>query len=634
MVARGVLPPATQADAGAIVAEVFGHAGFRAGQDLAVAAVLAGKDALVVLPTGGGKSLCYQVPAVVLARAGRGTTIVVSPLIALMDDQVGALVGRGVRAAALHSHQDADTQRVVLDELRAGRLELLYVSPERAAADSFKRLVGRAAIALLAIDEAHCVSQWGHDFRPEYLRLHELRALLAVPTIALTATATPRVMAEITRALELAPPVVVRGDFARPNLRFSVEHHRGDASRLASILAACEAAGLRGLPAARRAGADGNGRAIIYCATRKKAEQVAEHLREHGFAAGHYHAGRTALARERAQHAFAGGRTRVLVATSAFGMGIDYADVRLIVHAQAPGSLEAYYQEAGRAGRDGEPARCLLLFGPADLVTQRRLASGSGASTQRVDDALAAMAHYAGASTCRQQLLVSHFTGEPTGDVPVCGQCDACAGEVAEAEPTAPAAEPLHGAEREVLLSALHGLPRAVGAGTLAKALRGSTCKAVSAAGLAGLPLHGTLPASSAEAIVATIDELIRARVVVRRGRRFPTIALAGATPARRAAEARPDGGRPERRGRGGRRLPPGGATHTDLTRELERFRQRTARALKWKAYMVFQQRVIEAIERQRPTTLDALARVPGLGPAKIERFGAELVDMVRQYGR
>ncbi len=366
--------------------DVFGYAALRPGQAEAIEAALTGRDAVVVLPTGAGKSTCYQLPALLHHRAGRGTTIVVSPLIALMNDQVEGLRARGIAAAAIHSQLDDEVRAEAFRALMQGELVLLYVSPERAVLDGFKRLLDRAEIAMVAIDEAHCVSQWGHDFRPEYMRLRELReVVLDIPMIALTATATPRVLAELASALGLRDPVRVLGDFRRPNLAFDVEHHRGDATRMISLIAALDRAGMR----ART----GSGHAIVYCSTRKKTESVAAELRSAGFAAGHYHAGRTALARERAMTAFSVGRLRVLVATSAFGMGVDYPDVRLLVHFQAPGSLEAYYQEAGRAGRDGLPARCVLMFGPADLVTQRLLHDRSGVAAQaRHEDALAAVA--------------------------------------------------------------------------------------------------------------------------------------------------------------------------------------------------------------------------------------------------
>jgi ATP-dependent DNA helicase RecQ len=608
----------------AILRAVFGYPGFRTGQAAAVEAVLAGRDALVVLPTGGGKSLCFQVPALVNARRGAGTALVVSPLIALMDDQVAALRGRGVAAAALNSHQDDDAQREIIDALLAGQLELLYVSPERAVTDGMKRLLRRVAISLVAIDEAHCVSQWGHDFRPEYLRLAELRDVVVAPTIALTATATPRVMAEVGRSLALVSPVTIVGDFARPNLRFAVAHHRTDAARLAATIAACEGAGLRT--------AGGAGRAIVYCPTRKKAEAIADGLRAAGFAAGYYHAGRTALARERAQRSFAGGRTRVLVATSAFGMGIDYGDVRLIVHVGAPGSIEAYYQEAGRAGRDGEPATCVLLYAPADLMTQRRLHSDRrGAAAERLDAALAAIARYANEARCRQAALCAHFTGLELQ--PTCGRCDVCAGEVEDEVAAPPPPSALAADERAVLLDAITTLARPVGATALAQALRGSTAKAVAAAGLTEHPRHGALAHLDEDAIVAAIDGLVRERKVTRQGRRYPRIGpLVARAPRATSTSARATSTtRSPRTPRAGLRRGRGGLT-SELARDLDLFRKRTARALKWKTYMVFQEKVIAAIDAARPRSRDELARIPGLGPAKLDRFGDEILALVRRY--
>ncbi|HEY0191601.1 MAG TPA: ATP-dependent DNA helicase RecQ [Kofleriaceae bacterium] len=624
----------------------FGHAAFRPGQQAAIAAVLDRRDALVLLPTGAGKSSCYQVPAVVLAERGRGMTVVVSPLIALMNDQVDSLRARGIAAAAIHSQQDDDERRAAIEALSRGELTLIYVSPERAVLDSFQRLLRRAQVAMLAIDEAHCVSQWGHDFRPEYARLAELRDCVDAPVIALTATATPRVMAEVARSLGLRAPEIVRGDFRRPNLAFEVQHHRGDEPRLAATVAALDQAGLR-----QRSGP---GRGIVYCATRKKTEAVAAELKSAGFAAGHYHAGRTALARERAQDAFALGRTRVLVATSAFGMGIDYPDVRVIVHFQAPGSVEAYYQEAGRAGRDGEPGRCVLLFGAADLMTQRRLADRSDA---RVDEALAALARYASTVECRQRMLCAHFTG--SDDHPTCGRCDACVDPQLVADRQEPAARPaaaaLGGHAEQVILS-LVAASRKVGRLNLARALRGSAAKAVTALGLDRLPQYGALADSDEDAIVATIDAMIHARKLVRRGRKYPTVALPAARAPRepRARQTReprassrsaapqaafgflaPSGATgpasvPDpARGRGALRKPR--ATSNGITFALDSYRKKMARQLKWKTYMVFQRGVIAAIDKLRPTSKEALARIPGLGPAKIARFGDDILDLVRR---
>jgi len=596
-----------------VLGTVFGHDAFRGGQREAVDAVLAGRDAVVLLPTGAGKSLCYQVPAVVRASAGEGTTIVISPLIALMNDQVGALGARGIAAAALHSQCDDDARADTVGRLVRGELALLYVSPERAVLDSFKRLLARTRIAILAIDEAHCVSQWGHDFRPEYMRLAELRAVVPdAPMIALTATATPRVMDEIASSLELRAPAIVRGDFRRPNLAFTVQQPGGDAARIAVTIEALDRAGLR----ARI----GPGRAIVYCSTRQKAEDVAAALSQAGFAAGHYHAGRTALARERAQGRFSLGKMRVLVATNAFGMGIDYPDVRVIVHFQAPGSVEAYYQEAGRAGRDGEPGHCLLLFGTGDLVTQRRIAEGGGRA-RTLDDSLARIARYATQWTCRQQMLCEHFTGEP--DPVACATCDACRDPDREQQPerVVPPAHALGAAEQQIILAALAEHGRAVGKGTLAKALRGSHAKPVQINRLDRLAQHGALAACSEADIAATIDALVRERRLVRRGRKFPTVALPAAN-----AQARATRASFVRRGRDG-------SAGSSITVELDRFRKRMARQLGWKPYMIFHNRTIVAIDRDRPDSHAALDRIPGLGAAKIARFGDELLAVVRRYG-
>ncbi len=617
--------PATRStDARQLLREVFGFDDFRGGQELAIDAVVAGRDAVVLLPTGAGKSLCYQVPALVASRRGRGTTLVVSPLIALMKDQVGALRGRGVAAAAINSHQDELEQRAVVGEFLRGELELLYVSPERAALPSFKRMLGRVRIALLAVDEAHCLSQWGHDFRPEYLRLDELREVIDAPVIALTATATPRVMDEIVARLRLRDPALVRGDFSRPNLHFSVHHATTDAGRVATTIEALEAAGLRGRT--------GGGRGIVYCSTRKKTETVAKALESAGFAAGYYHAGRTALARERAQRAFESGRSRVLVATNAFGMGIDIPDVRVIVHFQTPGSLEAYYQEAGRAGRDGLPAACLMLFGRSDLMTQRRLQQSGSTSVAlelRHKEALAAVERYASEVECRQRVLCAHFTG--TDEQPTCGLCDVCDDPDAvtdqlERDTARRRVEitPLPDDALVLIVQAVDHLRKPVGKSNLAKALRGSRARTLSRGGLLRLPEHGALHDYDEPSIVAAIDELLVRGRLARKGRKYPTVWMPDKPVRGERAEA------PAARERPRPRRP----RHSDLARALDNYRKRTGRALNWKAYMVFQRRVILAIDRQRPRTFGDLARIPGLGPAKIERFGDDILALVREHPR
>jgi len=450
--------------------------------------------------------------------------------------------------------------------------------------------------------------------------LRDLRDIVDAPVMALTATATPAVMAEIESRLGLRDPDVIRTGFDRPNLRFSVRSLRVQAERFAVLRSELESAGLRGRSAP--------GRGLVYCSTRKTVDRVAGELRSAGFAVGTYHAGRTKLARERAQRAFESGRTRILVATNAFGMGIDLPDIRLLVHFQTPGSVEAYYQEAGRAGRDGEPARCVLFFGTGDLVTQRRLASGGSPTLQRRrDDALRAMERYATGPGCRQRRLVAHFTG--SDDQPECGTCDACVGDpdagLAEVEsrPARPSASPLPESAKAIVLAAVGHLARPVGKTSLARALRGSRAKALSRLGLLKLAEHGSLADYDEPSIVAAVEELLADGRLRRTGSKYPTVWIPG-KPVRAAKPPERTGARsPARRSSrfGG-----------PIARALDNYRNRTARALKWKAYMVLQHKVILAIDRVEPDSREALARIPGLGPAKIERFGDDILDLVARH--
>ncbi|MGH8664611.1 MAG: DNA helicase RecQ, partial [Burkholderiales bacterium] len=389
-----------------VLRTTFGHTEFRGAQREIIDRVSAGRDALVLMPTGGGKSLCYQVPA--LLR--EGTAVVVSPLIALMQDQVAALTQLGVRAAFLNSTLDIDQTKAVEQAFVRGGLDLLYVAPERLTTPRCLDLIGRARVALFAIDEAHCVSQWGHDFRPEYLQLSVLHERFpAVPRIALTATADPQTRAEIIQRLALADAQVFVSSFDRPNIRYSIVDKADARAQLLRFIRA-EHSGEAG---------------IVYCLSRKRVEETAHWLRGQGIAALAYHAGMDAASRNEHQLRFQREEGIVMVATIAFGMGIDKPDVRFVAHIDLPKSIEGYYQETGRAGRDGLAADAWMTYGLGDVVQQRRLidASEAGEAHKRIStaklDALLALCETA---QCRRVRLLAYF-GEESGP---CGNCDTC----------------------------------------------------------------------------------------------------------------------------------------------------------------------------------------------------------------
>ncbi|MGB4247753.1 MAG: DNA helicase RecQ [Pseudohongiellaceae bacterium] len=390
-----------------ILKDIFGYEHFRGPQSEIIEEVMAGRHCLVLMPTGGGKSLCYQIPS--LLRDGVG--IVISPLIALMQDQVDALQQLGVRASFLNSSQTPDVQRAVLHDIREGNFDLLYVAPERLNQDATLQLLRTLKIALFAIDEAHCVSQWGHDFRADYLQLSLLEQFFPeVPRIALTATADANTRAEIAERLGLVDARHFVSGFDRPNIQYRITQKQNPRQQLLRFL--------------RREHEKDAG--IVYCLSRKKVDDTAAWLEEQGFAAVPYHAGLSAEARQRNQQRFLREDGVIVVATIAFGMGIDKPDVRFIVHLDLPKSLEAYYQETGRAGRDGEPATAWMVYGLQDVIMLRQMmdASQGNDKFKRIERAkLDAMLGLCEITTCRRQALL-HYFGETTGDY--CGNCDAC----------------------------------------------------------------------------------------------------------------------------------------------------------------------------------------------------------------
>ena len=481
----------------------FGHSEFRPGQRDIIESVLSGQPTIAVLPTGAGKSLCYQLPAMLLP----GVTVVISPLIALMKDQVDALTRRGIAAGMVSSAQSFDDLRATMLALSRGELKLLYLAPERFSNARFAERFKDANISLFAVDEAHCVSQWGHDFRPEYRKLGDYVAKTRAMRLALTATATPDVREDIAYVLDMdAPNVFVRG-FNRPNLYFSVEQAGGEADkhlRAAALINAHK----------------GEGSAICYAGTRAHAESAAVYLKQKGRRAAAYHAGLEAAERTRVQEAFANGELDVIVATNAFGMGVDKSNVRLVVHLDLPLALDAYYQEAGRGGRDGAPARATLLFNGADVNLAEflieRSASESGSEEQKQHDLgrLQAMVRYARGAQCRRQYILDYFDDK---ERILCGNCDVCCQEGARS-----LTDHEHLATRKAL-SVVARLRGRFGRTRIVQAARGD---ADAGATLQAMPSFGLLRDWPEKKLFALLQALELAGCVRTMTGEYPTIAI------------------------------------------------------------------------------------------------------------
>jgi ATP-dependent DNA helicase RecQ len=584
------------ADPHDILKRVFGFDHFRGVQEEVIGRVLGGKHTLAVMPTGAGKSLCYQLPA--LAR--EGTALVISPLIALMHDQIRSANAIGLRAASITS-VDADRERTT-ERLKNGDLDLLYVAPERATTEAFRRLVGRVNLALIAIDEAHCVSEWGHDFRPDY---RQLKPLLDdnpdVPRLALTATADRRTRTDILIQLGIPEDGLVIAGFDRPNIRYHVRQRDGISAQLKMLLAQQPGAG------------------IIYAPSRDKAERIAEQLGATGRPSLPYHAGLDPQVRARNQAAFVNSEGMVISATVAFGMGIDKPNVRFVAHAGMPKSIEAYYQETGRAGRDGEPAEAWLFWSAEDFALARRRIETETEPDRRASERerLNALAAFVEAATCRRAILLRHFGEDPPE---ACSNCDNCLEPPSTVEATEVARK---------LLSAAFRTEMRFGVGHLTDVLAGNDTEKVRSFGHHRLSVFG-IANSDELALVRPVARALIARDALRADAYGGLSFGPGAKPILKGEEQLNIAVPPPRKRARRQRFdgPP-----DPLFDALREARRKLAADAGVPPYVIFHDSTLREIAARKPRDLNALAEVQGVGAVKLERYGEAMLAALSTNG-
>lgn len=591
--------------------ECFGYTSFRPGQQKLIDAMLAGRDVLAVMPTGAGKSICYQIAGMILP----GVTLVISPLISLMQDQVAALRRAGISACLLNSAQTLEERRHVVHETAMGRYKLIYVAPERLMQPDFAQLVSRLPIGMITVDEAHCISQWGHDFRPSYRRIPQfIRNLSGRPVIsAFTATATARVRGDIVQALELHMPERLVTSFDRPNLYYEVRHVYDREAQLLQFLS-------------KNKGKSG----IIYCLTRKKTEELVRYLCDNDIPAAAYHAGLEPMVRRETQQKFLGGNIPIIVATNAFGMGIDKSDVRFVVHYGMPRDLESYYQEAGRAGRDGVPARCLLLFDEADIALHEYLIGldpeNPGLTDEEVEwlkkcrrERLRAMKKYVFTDQCLRQYIL-HYFGQDAPDF--CGQCGNCEASSVEKDVTT---------EAQKILSCVYRTKEQCDADMLCRILHGSMDADISRAGYHTLSTYGIMQDSKPEYIAAIVSHLVglgylirqedphvrlrlsaEAKKVLFHGEKV-TLCVRVSQKEARLARAVSQSKRPE------------------LSRELRRYRQKSAARHGVPPHSIFSDRVLEEFVHQLPQSVEQVRAIAGTDNRAAKEAKA-ILKVVQKY--
>ena len=591
-----------------ILADIFGYQDFRGQQEQIIEHVTSGHDALVLMPTGGGKSLCYQIPALIR----RGTAIVVSPLIALMQDQVDALSLLGVKAAALHSHLNFEEQRAIQDGLLRGEYDLLYVSPERLLTTRIQELLERLTIALFAIDEAHCVSQWGHDFRPEYLQLSLLQERFpGVPRIALTATADIRTREEIATRLKLDTARWFISSFDRPNIFYRLTQKREARKQLLDFILQ-EHSGQSG---------------IVYCMSRRKVEELCTWLQHQGVQALPYHAGLDAQIRIRNQQRFQTTDNMIMVATIAFGMGVDKPDVRFVAHMDMPRSIEAYYQETGRAGRDGLPATAWLVYGLQDVIILGQMLAQSNMAMQMQQiekQRLAAMLGFCEMSGCRRQALLTYFGEESEGN---CNNCDLCVEPVASWDATEAARK---------ALSNVYRTGQRYGVSHLVDVLLGRGNKRVLELGHQQVSTFGVGKGLSQPVWRSIYRQLVARGYVTVTPESYGGLLLTEKSRPLLRGEERLELRRDryemhERKTKSVRQAYPND-NDTQLWEALRALRLELARKREVPPYQVFSDASLRAMMASRPTNAVEMLKVSGVGQYKLEHYGDAFLEVLERY--